>query len=171
MLKSLIVAISENGVIGNNGDIPWKLPQDMKHFSRTTKNKVVIMGRHTWFSLPEKFRPLPHRTNIIVSAKLVDDKDDMPDGTVLVTNLKDAWQIAESLGVDEAVVIGGVRLYEEALPQVDRIYLTRVEASYEGDAKFDIPNDLLQKDFTGKILQIGTEDTLSFNIVEYNKKK
>lgn len=171
MIKSLIVAVSDNGVIGNEGTIPWTVPEDMEYFGSVTRRKTVIMGRHTWFSLPAKFRPLPNRLNIVVSAKLVKDKEDIQDGVILVESLKTAWDIAENTGAQEALVIGGVRLYAEAFNMVDRIYLTRIRLTCEGDAEFCPSEEYLTKNFDKRVVLEGeSANGIEYCMEEYSRK-
>lgn len=124
-LISLIVAVANNGVIGNKGALPWRIPEDMRWFRTHTLGKPVIMGRKTWESLPTK--PLPKRENIIVTHN---SGYVAPDATVATSF--DAALLA-AVGAAEAVVIGGASLYAEALERAGRIYLTSVGLSPEGD--------------------------------------
>jgi dihydrofolate reductase len=129
MRIALIAAASDNDVIGKDNDLPWHLPDDFRFFKRTTKGHHVIMGRRTWES---QGKPLPGRVNIVVSSR----RDYETPGATLVSSLDEALEIARAAGEDEAFVIGGTRLYAEALEIADRIYLTRVHATLEGDAHF-----------------------------------
>lgn len=124
---SIIVAMAENRVIGNDNSLPWHLPADLKHFKAMTMGKPMIMGRKTWESLPGK---LPGRTHIVVSA----NSDYVAEGCILVHSLQQAIEAAGD--VPEVMVVGGAMLYGEALPQADRMYLTMVETEVEGDTLF-----------------------------------
>ncbi|MFA7290807.1 MAG: dihydrofolate reductase [Rhodocyclaceae bacterium] len=124
---SLIAAMANQRVIGRDNTLPWRLPEDLQHFKRTTLGKPVIMGRKTWESLG---RPLPGRRNIVVSR----NADYQPVGGERVGSLEAA--IAATADVDEAFVIGGAELYRQALPLVQRIYLTEIAGDYAGDAYF-----------------------------------
>lgn len=130
----LIVARSQNGVIGRDGDMPWRLSSDLKRFKALTSGKPVIMGRKTWDSLPRK--PLPKRPNIVVSRN---PELSVPDAW-LAPGLTPAIAMARSMAVkaeqDEVFVIGGAGLYEHALEFADRLYLTEVCADLEGDTYF-----------------------------------
>ncbi|MBL8011070.1 MAG: dihydrofolate reductase [Flavobacteriales bacterium] len=134
MIVSAIAAVSANGVIGRDGDLPWRLPDDMAFFQRTTRGHCVITGRLNWESIPPRFRPLKHRTNIVVTRN---PGYDAP-GAVVVGSLEAALEHARGLGEPEAFIIGGGQLYREALAKdmVDRIYLTRVHADLDGDTHF-----------------------------------
>jgi dihydrofolate reductase len=124
---SLIAAMANQRVIGRDNTLPWRLPEDLQHFKRTTLGKPVIMGRKTWESLG---RPLPGRRNIVVSR----NPDYLPVGGELVSSLEAA--VAATADVDEAFVIGGADLYRQALPLAQRIYLTEIAGDYAGDAHF-----------------------------------
>ena len=129
-MLSLIAAVARNRAIGKNNQLLWHLPEDMKHFRETTRGKPVVMGRKTWESLPEKFRPLPGRQNIVVSR----DPAYKAHGADLAGSLEGALALAG--GAEEVFVIGGEQLYRAALPFADRLYLTEVELEPEADAFF-----------------------------------
>jgi dihydrofolate reductase len=142
MLHSLIVAAAENGVIGRGNRLPWHLPADLAHFKRTTMGRPVIMGRRTWESIG---KPLPGRRNIVVSRT----PGFSAPGCVVAPDLSSAYAL--SAGETEVFVIGGTQLYEAALPGADRIYLTRVLASVEGDARFpELRPDAWHETFLGE---------------------
>ncbi|MHC8374358.1 dihydrofolate reductase [Pseudomonas sp. MDT1-85] len=130
---SLIAALGENRVIGVDNSMPWHLPGDFKYFKATTLGKPIIMGRKTWDSLG---RPLPGRLNIVVSRQA----DLQLEGAEVYSSLEAAvvraQQWANEQGVDEVMLIGGAQLYAQGLEQADRLYLTRVALSPEGDAWF-----------------------------------
>ncbi|MEQ9143777.1 MAG: dihydrofolate reductase [Parvibaculaceae bacterium] len=131
---SFVVAIAENSVIGQGGDLPWKISGDMKHFKAVTLGKPIIMGRKTWESFPR--RPLPGRPNLIVTRNA---DYDAPGGEVFTSveaALARAKELCGELGVDEIMILGGAEIYAATLPMADRIYLTRVHASPEGDTSF-----------------------------------
>ena len=129
---ALIWAMSENRVIGREGGLPWRLPDEMAHFRRTTMGHPVIMGRRTWTG-----RALPGRTNIVVSRQGLAD---VPPGVHVVASLEAALELANRQaiadGVDEVMVTGGAELYALALPLAGRLYMTVVHASVEGDVAF-----------------------------------
>ena len=129
MLISLIAAIADNGVIGKDNALPWRLPDEMRHFRRVTEGKAVIMGRRTWESLR---KPLKDRLNLVVTSQ----PDWRAPGAMRAPSLDEAIALAEATGRPEAVIIGGERLYREALAEVDRMYLTHVEAEVDGDVYF-----------------------------------
>lgn len=124
----LIYARSRNNVIGVNGDLPWHLPEDLAHFKRTTLGQPVIMGRVTWQSIPEKFRPLPGRTNVVVSRQT----DFVAPGAQVVNSLQAALDLFPA---DEVVwLIGGAQLYAQAMPLAQQLVVTEIDADYAGDA-------------------------------------
>lgn len=132
MIISLIAAVSQNGVIGKNNDLPWHLPDDMKYFMQTTKEHHVIMGRKNYESIPEKFRPLPNRTNIVITRQ----KNYQAPGTRIVHALEDALAIAKENNEREAFIIGGGEIYKLGMTYTTRMYLTEIHAVIEGDAYF-----------------------------------
>ena len=134
MRVSIIVAVSENGVIGKDNDLIWHMPTDMKFFKETTKSHHVIMGRKNFESIPHKFRPLPGRTNIIVTRQL----DYNAESCIVVNSIEEALLIAKKNGEEEAFIIGGGEIYKLALTNdlIDRVYLTRIHHVFEGDTFF-----------------------------------
>ena len=134
MKVSLIVAVSENGVIGKDNDLIWHLPKDMKFFKETTQGHHVIMGRKNFESIPHKFRPLPNRTNVIITRQ----SDYKAEGCLVVNSVEESIEIAKQNGDTEPFIIGGGQIYKIALEQnlVDRIYLTRIHHPFEGDTFF-----------------------------------
>ncbi|MDF1795687.1 MAG: type 3 dihydrofolate reductase [Coxiellaceae bacterium] len=127
-MLALIAAMAQQRVIGLNGDMPWHMPEDLKHFKRMTKGKAIIMGRKTFDSIGSK--PLPNRRNIVITRQ----QDLMLDGCDVFNNLQDA--IASCDDKDETMIVGGSTLYEQALPIADRLYLTFIDAEVEGDTFF-----------------------------------
>jgi dihydrofolate reductase len=125
----LIAAVAKNGVIGKNNALPWHLPEDMKHFKALTTGHAVIMGRKTWESLPERFRPLPGRLNIVLTR----NSSYQADGATVVNSLDEAVKVGAG---KTAFIIGGAELYAHALSQAQRLELTEIDAAFEGDAYF-----------------------------------
>lgn len=130
----MIVARARNGAIGKDGDLPWRLSDDLKHFKATTKGCPVLMGRKTWESLPR--RPLPGRDNIVLSR----DGAYRAEGARVFTTLPAAVAVGKSLSAaanrTECFILGGEAIYRAALPFADRLYLTEVDAEIDGDAFF-----------------------------------
>lgn len=130
MRINLIFARAANGVIGANGTLPWHLPEDMAHFKAQTAKAPVIMGRKTWDSVPPKFRPLPGRTNIVVTRQ----DGWYEEGARSASSLLDALSIAEQTQAADVWVIGGAQIYAEAEPLAHRAVVTEIQRDYEGDA-------------------------------------
>jgi len=128
---SVIVAVAENGVVGKNNALPWYLPADLQYFKRTTMGKPIVMGRKTYESIG---RPLPGRTNIVIS----NNRDYTAEGVAVVSSLEQALAYAGEValidGSEELMVIGGATIYAAAIPLADRLYVTEVHATVEGDA-------------------------------------
>ena len=133
MRVSLIVAVADNGVIGRNGEMAWKISSDLKHFRKLTLGKPVVMGRKTFSSLG---KPLDSRDNIVLTR----DTSFRPEGVEIATGIDQALNIAEKLAIkrgrSELMIIGGAEIYRLTIPLSDRIYLTRVHAQPEGDTYF-----------------------------------
>lgn len=130
------MAMTKDRVIGRDGTLPWHLPEDLKRFSQLTMGDTVLMGRITYESIPEKFRPLPGRKNIVISRS----KRDYPEG-VLCMNLEDVYagaleKIEPKLPSNVVWVIGGAEIYKEMLNLVSEIELTRVLGEFDGDTHF-----------------------------------
>jgi dihydrofolate reductase len=124
----LIYARARNGVIGQNNQLPWHLPEDLAHFKRTTLGQPVIMGRKTWDSLPPKYRPLPGRVNIVVTRQ----PDWQAEGALRAGSIEEA--IALCPADAQAWVIGGAELYAQAEPHASSAVVTEIDQDYEGDA-------------------------------------
>lgn len=167
---SLVVATDQNRGIGINGTMPWQLKADMKYFRELTshtqnpkKVNAVIMGRTTWLSIPEKFRPLPKRLNIVLSTN---SSLSLPDGVYVASSLEMALKIAEEANVENCFVIGGGKVYQEAVKssKCKNIFLTEIHNTYNCDTFFpEYRNDFEKKSST----PIGTEDSLSYQFNVY----
>jgi len=139
---SIIVAFDSQYGIGKNGLLPWKLPADLKHFKEITttvtnpaKKNAVIMGRKTWDSLPEKFRPLPGRVNLVLSKE---NKLNLPAGVLCSKSLDDALNQLSSPGIENVFVIGGAQIYAHAMehPSCQKLYVTHLQGEYGCDTFF-----------------------------------
>lgn len=166
MKIALIAAVSENGVIGNKNELPWKLRGDMLFFKETTTNSVVIMGRKTYESIG---KPLPNRLNIVVSR----DPDLKIDGVHVSSCLEDALVLAEKYITtpttlnDKVMVIGGGEIYKQALPLADILYITRVHGFVEGDTYFpDIDNNWILNS-ESEIHPIDDKNTHTYSFLTY----
>lgn len=129
---SLIVAASENNVIGKSNTLPWHLPADMKFFKEKTTGHCVITGRKNYESIPDKFRPLPNRTNIVITRQA----DYKAPGAIVVSSVYEALEVAREKDDKEVFIIGGSEIFRETLDICDTVYLTRVHAQIEGDVFF-----------------------------------
>ena len=127
----LIWAQARGGVIGAGGTMPWHLPEDLKHFSRTTAGAPVVMGRRTWQSFPPKYRPLPGRTNIVITR----DDDFAEEGAVRARGLDEALELASAApgGAEIIWVIGGGAVYREAIDRASLLVVTEIDLEVEGD--------------------------------------
>lgn len=158
MKISLFVAVAENGVIGVNGQLPWKISADLKTFRRLTMGKPLIMGRKTFQSLKG---PLDGRDNIVLTT----DPTFEAEGICVVDNLADALTLARTLGAtrgaDEIMVIGGADVFRAALPRADRIYWTDIHASPEGDVHFPEFDRLEWQEVSREPLPTSEKDTVT----------
>ncbi len=128
MQLNLIFAKSRNGVIGKDGKLPWHLPEDLAHFKRVTLGSPVIMGRKTWDSLPARFRPLPGRTNVVVTHQ----SDWSEPGALRAAGLADALAMCAS--AEQVWVIGGAQLYAQTIALASTAVVTDIDADFDGDA-------------------------------------
>lgn len=126
MTVSLIVAMAENRVIGRDNDLPWRLSDDLKRFKRLTLDHSIVMGRRTWESIG---RPLPRRHSIVLTRQA----DFQAEGATVVHDVEEALAAARG---EELFICGGAAVYAAFLPRADRLYLTRVQATVEGDTHF-----------------------------------
>jgi dihydrofolate reductase len=130
VIVSIVAAVAPNGVIGRDGTVPWRLPEDMKRFRELTTGHAVVMGRKTWDSLPARFRPLPGRRNVVVTR----NETWSAAGAERASSLESALRLLG--GEPRVFVIGGAELYAAALPLADELLLTEVDFDVEGDTFF-----------------------------------
>ena len=130
MRVALVAAVARGGVIGRDSGIPWRLPEDMQRFRTLTMGHPVVMGRRTWESLPDQFRPLPGRGNVVVTR----NSDWSAQGADRAGSIEDALRLLE--GEATVFVIGGGEIYAAALPSADELLLTEIDAEIEGDTYF-----------------------------------
>ena len=162
MSISMILAVANNGVIGNNNTLVWKQKKDMQLFKSLTSGNAIIMGRKTFDSIK---KPLPNRTNIVITRNINFEAD----GVLVFNNLNQAIQKAKETN-KEIFIIGGADIYTQSIPLVDKIYLTKIDASPKGDAFFDL--DLLEKfNKTSTIsLKKDEENEFDYSFEEYIKR-
>ncbi len=140
---SIIVATAQDNVIGKDNALIWHLPKDMKFFKEKTEGHCVITGRKNYESIPEKFRPLPNRTNIVVTRQT----DYEAPGAIVVKSIQEALTMAENINIARETpnknifVIGGAEIYKQCLLYADRIYLTKIHSFFEGDTFFPEINE------------------------------
>ena len=158
---AIVVAVARNGVIGRAGDLPWRIPSDLKRFKQVTLGKPVVMGRKTWDSLPRK--PLPGRANFIISRSMT-----AAAGAYVFADvdacLDEARAAAVDAGTDEVCLIGGAQLYADLLPRVDRIYLTEVDLAPEGDAHFPPLDEAEWREISAERVEASEKDDAGFTL-------
>lgn len=165
----IIVATDENNGIGRNGKMPWDLKDEMKHFQEITtktndskKQNMVIMGKTTWYSIPEKHRPLKNRKNVVLTR----EAEPQTDGVTFCTSMKEALSLADEL-VENIFIMGGASVYKQAVENdlADGIYITRIHKEYECDTFFpEIPDKFGEPVNLGG----GEEDDISYSFLFYN---
>jgi len=158
---TLILARARNGVIGASGGLPWRLPEDLAFFKRTTMGHPIVMGRKTWESIG---RPLPGRRSIIVTR----DRSYAAAGAEVVHSLDDA--VALCSDSDEMFVIGGAQLYEDALPHADRLLLTEIDADFEGDTFLPAPSAAQWLEASRDRHPPGDQRAFGFDFVDYRRR-
>ncbi|WP_430439418.1 dihydrofolate reductase [Shinella sp.] len=163
----LVVAAARNGVIGRDGDLPWRLPSDLKRFKQLTLGKPVVMGRKTWESIG---KPLPGRPNIVITRDVSFSAPGAAVVSSLDAGLSAARREAEGLGVEEICVIGGGQIYAQAFDRADILHVTHVQADVEGDARFpDIDPAVFEKVVDEPIPQ-GEKDSHAMRFVTWRRK-
>lgn len=136
LLIGAIWAQANDGVIGEQGTMPWHVPEDLAHFKQVTSGHPVIMGRRTWESFPEKFRPLPGRTNIVLTSRLEAHAGLRAAGAEPVASLEQALELARRCdGGQEIWIIGGGQVYAQALEHIDTAVITRLDLAVPGDTR------------------------------------
>jgi dihydrofolate reductase len=158
---TLIVARARNGVIGRDGALPWRLPEDLAFFKRTTMGHPIVMGRRTWESIG---RPLPGRRNIVVSRQA----GFAAAGAEVVPGLDEALRCCE--GSPEVFVIGGAQLYAEALPRADRLILTEIDADFDGDTHWPRPDAARWREAAREHLPPAGERRFALDFVTYLRR-
>jgi dihydrofolate reductase len=164
---SIVVAVAANGVIGRDGDLPWRLSTDLKRFKALTIGKPVIMGRKTWASLN---RPLPGRANIVITR----NTDFVAEGADVVPSLDAAIAVAnreaQAAGVDEICVIGGGEIYRQSIGMADILHVTEVQAEVDGVSRFpDIDAQVFEKVFEEDLPQ-GEKDSHAMHFVTWKRR-
>ncbi|SMD37799.1 dihydrofolate reductase [Reichenbachiella faecimaris] len=167
MKISLIAAMSKNRVIGINNGLPWHLPDDMKYFMETTRGHVVIMGRKNFDSLPPKFKPLPNRTNVILTRQ----KDFEAVDCAVFNEMDLAYSYAKNQKEKELFVIGGGQIYQMAMEQADMIYLTEIDAHIDDGEVFFPEMGNEWQETSREHHPADDRHKYAFDFVKYEKKK
>jgi len=168
MQTIIIVAIAQNNAIGKDNNLLWHLPADMKFFKEQTSGNTIITGRKNYESIPEKFRPLPNRTNIVVTR----DKNYLATGAMVVNSLEEALEKAKNSGVEKCFIIGGGQIYKESLEKnlVDEMLITHVELAPQADTYFpEINSEKWEKTLISDILS-DEKNKFPMKIYRYIKK-
>ncbi|PIT86695.1 MAG: hypothetical protein COU33_01735 [Candidatus Magasanikbacteria bacterium CG10_big_fil_rev_8_21_14_0_10_43_6] len=155
---TLVAAISKNNCIGKDGDIPWDIPEDMKRMRAFTKHKVLIMGRKTWESIPPKRRPLPERTNVVITR---DASYSLPEGAVKYSSIEEALQAYSG---QEIVSFGGTRIFHDMITYADALEITHVDQDIPACDAFFPPIDMTVWK------EVSREDHDGFAFVRYERK-
>ena len=164
MLISIIVAVSENGIIGIKGGLPWHLSEDLKNFKKLTSGHAIIMGRKTYESIG---KPLPNRKNIIISR----NKAFKADGCFIFDSVSEAIKHAGETAEDESFIIGGGEVYRQSLELADKVYLTKVKVSLEGDTFFPELEKNSWKILSVQSFKKDNKNEYDFDIIEYQRIK
>ena len=158
---TLIVARARNGVIGRDGKLPWRLPEDLAFFKRTTTGHPIVMGRRTWESIG---RPLPGRRSIVVTRQA----SFAAAGAEVAANLDEALRLCA--GSEEVFVIGGAQLYAEALPRAGRLIVTEIDADFEGDTHWPAPDPAQWREAAREHLPPTAERHFALDFVTYLRR-
>lgn len=163
MKVAIVAAVARGGVIGRDGGIPWRLPEDMVRFRELTMGHPVVMGRRTWESLPDRFRPLPGRGNIVVTR----NPDWSAQGADRAGSIEEALRLLES--EPNVFVIGGGEIYSASLPHADELLLTEIDADVEGDTSFPAwdSDEFEEVSREGRVASDGTP----FAFVTYRRRR
>ncbi len=159
-----IVACDENGGIGNQGDLLFRLGDDMLHFKNITTNNVVVMGKNTYLSLPEQNRPLKNRVNIVLSSTLKES-----EGLVIARSIDDLFNKLKGYDTEKVFVIGGASIYQELCPYCSCGYVTHVKGQFKYDVSFSIPKTFEATEYTED--KVDSKTNMSYKIVKYENKQ
>jgi len=165
MIISMIAAVAQNDVIGNDNDLAWHLPDDMKYFIDTTMGHHVIMGRKNFEAIPIKYRPLRGRVNIIITRNTSFDALDC----ITVHSLEEATKVVNN-SEDEAFIIGGGEIYKMGMKVADKLYITEINDSFEGDVVFPKWNKEEWVEISREHHPIDERHKSSFDYVIYDRK-
>jgi dihydrofolate reductase len=165
-IVALVVAVAENGVIGREGKLPWRIPSELEHFKRVTLDKPVIMGRRTFVSLKQ---PLAKRDNIVLTR----NREYAPQGAIAVESIEQALKVAGDCAMaraaKEIMVIGGAAVYAALLPRASRVYLTRVHAEPDGDLSFPDLDPAKWREVSSEHQAAGARDEFDYTISVFER--
>lgn len=162
----MIAAVAENRVIGKDNDLVWHLPDDMRYFVNKTKERHVIMGRKNYESIPDKFRPLPNRPNIVLTKQ----SNFTAKGCIVLNTLEEALLLAKDAKETEAFIIGGAQIYDLGLVFCDRMYITEIHGQFDGDTFFPVFDKTLWKEMSREHHPQDEKHPYSFDFVIYDRK-
>lgn len=163
MKIKMITAYDENKLIGKNNKLPWKLPEDLKHFKEVTVNKIIVMGKNTYLSLG---KPLPNRTNVVISTSLINDK--LYKNLIIFKSIEEVIEFYKN--EEEIIVIGGSSIYEQFLKYTDVLIATEIHGKYEGDSHFpDFSGCSFSIDMNESLFHLSSKDDVIYDIVYYVK--
>lgn len=163
-ILSIIVAVAENGVIGKNNELPWRLPRETAFFKETTMGHHMVTGRKNYESIG---RPLPGRTMIIATR----DSEFTAPGSLLADSIEEAIQLAMELEKEEVFIIGGGEIYRQTLHLVDRLYITKIHESFDGDVFFPQINESQWKEVRSQLILADEKHKYSFTFYVYERIK
>ena len=161
---TVVAAVARNGVVGKDNQLVWHLPEDMKHFRQLTMGAPVIMGRKTWDSLPERFRPLPGRRNLVLSRQ----PGWRADGAEVAHSLDAALAIVAD--APRVFVIGGAQVWAEAMPSADDLVLTEIDHVFDGDAHFPARPEAFQET-ARETHRAAAPNAFEFSFVTYQRTR
>lgn len=157
----MVVAVAENGIIGKDGDMPWRLPSDLKHFKQVTMGCPIIMGRATWDSIG---RPLPGRLNIVISR----GTPELPDGVLAVSSSDEA--LAACGDAPTVMIIGGGQIYRLFEPMASTVHLTEVHATPQGDTSFALDNPADWHEADRARFSAGEQDSADYSFITLKRR-
>ncbi|MBX4955707.1 dihydrofolate reductase [Rhizobium lentis] len=166
--RTIIAAVARNGIIGREGDMPWRLSSDLKRFKALTLGKPVVMGRKTYNSIG---KPLPGRPNVVISRQAAIDHSDISMAHSLTEAMDAAERLALQTGADEICIIGGGQIYAQAIDLADRLCITHVEADLDGDASFPAIDPATWQ--AGEALEVsaGEKDSYPTRYIVYERRR
>jgi dihydrofolate reductase len=166
--RTIIAAVARNGIIGRDGDMPWRLSSDLKRFKALTLGKPVVMGRKTYDSIG---KPLPGRPNVVISRQAAIDNADVSMTHSLPEAIKAAERLALETGVDEICILGGGQVYAQAIGLADRMCITHVEADVDGDASFPAIDPDIWRAGEAIAVPAGEKDSYPTRFVVYERRQ